>query len=182
VHARAQIVQFYTSKDLAPERLRRGLNGVLPQDIRVIDVEYKKFHPTLDALYKTYHYDLCHSVVQDPFYRHLSWHYPYKIELSAMRQAAKELIGTRSFAAFTTEQKKNPICTLSQIDLIPLGDERLRIALTGERFLYKMARTLAGTLANIGSGKLASLPEIAERSKTGVTAPPHGLTLHKVYY
>ncbi len=182
VHAKGQIVQFYTAKKILLERLRRGLNAVLPPDIRVLETEYVEFHPTLDALSKTYHYDLCLGVVQDPFYRHLSWHYPYPIDELAMRQTIDKLIGTRDFTAFTTERKKNPICTLSNIELIPLGKQRLRIALSGDRFLYKMARTIAGTLANIGSGKLAPLGEIADRTKAGVTAPSHGLTLYKVYY
>jgi tRNA pseudouridine38-40 synthase len=175
VHARGQIIQFYTSKEIVPERLQRGLNAVLPPDIRVLNAEPLEFHPTLDALRKTYHYDLCLGPTQDPFYRHLSWHYPYKIDETAMQQAANALIGTRDFSAFTTKSQKNPVCTLFNIELIPLGKERLRIALTGNRFLYKMARIIAGTLANIGSGKITE-------QAIGVTAPSHGLTLYKVYY
>ncbi len=68
------------------------------------------------------------------------------------------------------------------IDFVPLREDRLRIVLTGDRFLYKMARTLAGTLANIGSGKLTSLPQRKDRRAAGVTAPPHGLTLSRIYY
>ena len=167
---------------MAPERLQRALNGVLPSDIRVLETMYLKFHPTLDALGKTYHYDLCLGLVQNPFFRHLSWHYSYKIDLSAMQQTASDLIGTHDFSPYTTEKKKNPVCTLSKIEVIPLEENRLRISLTGDRFLYKMARTIAGTLANIGSGKLSSLPHLPDRSQSGVTAPPHGLTLYKVYY
>jgi tRNA pseudouridine38-40 synthase len=182
VHAKGQMVQFYTTKEITLEKLHTGLNGVLPRDIRVLAVESLEFHPTLDAIAKTYHYDLCLSGVQDPFYRHLSWHYPHRIDLPLMKLAAKELIGTRDFSAFTTENKKNPLCTLSKIELIPLENNRLRIALTGDRFLYKMARTIAGTLANLGSGKLTALCLTKDRTQTGVTAPPHGLTLFKVYY
>ena len=165
---------------MEPLKLQRALNATLPADIRILECEYLDFHPTLDAKSKTYHYDLCLTPVQDPFHRHLSWHYPYSIDLSLMEKAAFDLIGTRDYSAFTTESRKNPICTLSKIDLIPLEQGRLRIAFTGDRFLYKMARTLAGTLANIGSGKITL--SFTERAKTGVTAPSHGLTLYKVYY
>ncbi len=182
VHAEAQVVQFYLSKAWPEEKLQKALNSALPRDIRIVELSYKEFHPSLDATGKTYFYDLCSGPVQDPFFRHLSWHYPYKIDLQIMRQAASELIGQHDFSAFTTEPQKNPLCTLMSIDFVPLREDRLRIVLTGDRFLYKMARTLAGTLANIGSGKLTSLPQRKDRRAAGVTAPPHGLTLSRIYY
>jgi len=182
VHAKGQIVQFYTSKELSPEQIQKVLNALLPVDIRVIQAEYQNFHPTLDATAKTYYYDLCTHAIQDPFQRHVSWHYPFQINFAKMSEATFELIGSRDFSAFTTNQSKNPICNLFKIELFMLDRERIRIAMTADRFLYKMARTIAGTLANIGSGKLVLKTHKTCRSETGVTAPAHGLTLAMVYY
>jgi tRNA pseudouridine38-40 synthase len=174
VHAEGQVVQFVAHKNV--DDLRRALNAVLPRDIRVKEARIvpETFHPTLDAKYKTYHYHLTLGPVQDPFTRETAWHYPYPLDLGLMETAAKELVGTKDFSAFSTEVPKRPICTLMDISITRSGNQ-LQIALTGDRFLYKMARRLAGTLANIGSGKI--LP-----GEIGETAPAHGLVLHKINY
>ncbi len=176
VHANGQIVQFYTDKT-PPVLLQRALNGTLPKTIKVHEIKAVplNFHPTLDAKCKTYHYTLCFGQDQDLFHRHTSWHYPHSLELEKMKLAAAMRIGTFDFTAYTTKPPKNPICTLSKIEFTLLGENRLQIAITGDRFLYKMARRLSGTLADIGAGKIG-LEEI------GVTAPSHGLSLYKIYY
>lgn len=99
-----------------------------------------------------------------------------------MEQAANELIGTHDFSPFTTEPQENSTRTLFSIQIVPLPNQRLRIDLIGDRFLYKMARTIVGTLANIGSGKLPFNHFPSKRTEAGVTAPAHGLALEKVFY
>ncbi|HEY4254836.1 MAG TPA: tRNA pseudouridine(38-40) synthase TruA [Chlamydiales bacterium] len=189
VHARGQVVQVISPTERAPERLLAGMNANLPLDIRVVEASIvdETFHPTLNATSKTYTYHLCLSLAQNPFHRRFSWHYPHEIDLDALRQAAKLLAGTHDFSPFSTEPKPDSVRTLLNIDFSFPEKERLCITLTADRFLYKMARTLAGTLAYIGSGKLS--PDIPEklfssldRTLAGITAPPHGLCLDKVHY
>ncbi len=189
VHAKAQMVQLDAPKTLEPERLWMGMNSHLPPDIRIQSVRLcqEPFHVTLDAVGKTYCYYLCTGHVQLPFHRKFSWHYPRPLDLASMRRSAATWLGTHDFSAFTTEPQPNSVRTLHRLDLIQLPEERLCIAMSGDRFLYKMARTLAGTLANIGSGKLPEegalqLLRAPERKLAGVTAPAHGLTLHAVHY
>lgn len=79
------------------------------------------------------------------------------------------------------------ICTLESIAISPLDNDRLSIAIVGDHFLYKMMRNLAGTLAYAGSSKLNpdQIPHILaskDRTLAGVTAPAHGLMLHRVFY
>jgi tRNA pseudouridine38-40 synthase len=62
----------------------------------------------------------------------------------------------------------------------------LRIEIEADRFLYKMARNLVGTIVQMGNGKLGGsvLDLIAsrDRTKAGMTAPAHGLSLINVFY
>jgi len=187
VHARGQVVQIRCTHERAPERLLAGMNARLPDDIRVVEaVEVADtFHPTLHAVAKTYSYQLCTDVAQNPFHRKFSWHYPHAINVVALRAAAQQLIGTHDFSAFTTEPKPDNTRTVFRIELIETSP--LRIVLTADRFLYKMARTLAGTLAYVGSGKLGveavrQLLKQPDRTLAGMTAPAHGLCLERVYY
>lgn len=184
VHAEGQIVSFALQKDFDPVKLQRALNAVLPQDIRVLNTEIvpETFHPTLDAKEKEYHYRICPDPVQLPHMRLYTWHYFHPLNLDAMRHAAQSLLGTHDFTAFTNRLDKNPLCSLSSIEVHPL-----QITFRGDRFLYKMARNLAGTLLYVGSGKLSleQIPLILQsrdRKQAGMTAPAHGLFLHHIFY
>lgn len=176
VHAEGQVVSFSLKKEWNLKSLQKGLNAVLPPSIRIPAIESAepRFHATLDAKEKEYHYRLCLCAVQDPIHRLYSWHFRYPLNLSQMKEAAESLVGERDFSSFANEKAKNPICTLSQIAFSFLSEERLQISLKGNRFLYKMARNLVGTLIAIGSGRSSSCK--------GPTAPAHALFLHRVDY
>lgn len=189
VHAEGQSVAFFLNKDLDPMLLERGLNAVLPPEIRVVKVKKASsdFHPTFHAKVKEYQYRICLGPVQEPIHRLYSWHFRYPLNFSAMKDAANLLVGRRDFSAFANEPEANPICRLESISLSPLEVDRLQISMIGDRFLYKMARNLVGTLLYVGCGKLeaALIPSILasrDRKKGGVTAPAHGLFLHRVDY
>lgn len=181
VHATGQTIHFTSTKSVT----LRGLNALLPPDIRAIELKEVSpdFHATLHALGKEYRYQIDVGSVEDPFQRLYSWHVHTPLNLDKMKAAAKDLVGTHDFSAFANEPEENPICTLHSIEF----EGSLLLRLKGDRFLYRMARNLVGTLIYIGSGKIASdaIPAILaskDRKKAGVTAPAHGLTLHEVFY
>lgn len=193
VHAEGQVVNFLScKKELDLEKLHKSLRGLLPKDIAVLEVSKAEgsFHPTLDNEGKQYQYHLCLSSTQSPFYRHFSWHFPSALNLEEMRAAAKLFLGTRDFSTFCNEQNlmlRDGICRIDKIDIEELPGQRLRISISGSRFLYKMVRNLVGTLAYIGCGKLKceEIPAILaskKRASAGVTAPAHGLTLKEVFF
>lgn len=189
VHAEGQVVQFYLKKSFSPFALKQALNAHLPVQIRVLEAQEidSAFHPTLDASHKEYHYNLCLGPVQLPFYRLYSWHFPRPLDFEKMQQASFDLLGTHDFSALANEKEENPICTLEAIRFVSLPEERLQIQMVGNRFLYRMARNLAGTLVYIGCGKLSetivpSLLAGKKRKEAGMTAPAHGLCLHRVFY
>ncbi len=180
VHARGQVVQFGLNTPMAPHRLLRGLNAVLPSDIRVLEITPCEFHPTLDATGKEYRYQMDLNPVQDPTERLYTWHFPYPLDRPKIDSAAKDLVGTHDFTAFANEPEKNPLCTIQSVTF-----DGHTFQIKGDRFLYKMVRNIVGTLIYIGCGKLNSIKDILDsrdRKKGGVTAPAHGLYLHQVFY
>ena len=192
VHAEGQVVNFLTDAPLPNlRRFLHGLNGTLPRDIRILSIEKTalSFHPTLHAIGKHYTYWICNQPVQLPFYRDLSWHFPYPLHIDLMQKSAEHLLGTHDFSAFCNERSlwtRDPVCTLTSIQIQPI-DTRLCICIKGDHFLYKMVRNLVGTLAYVGCGKipLDAIPSILSnqaRVRAGVTAPAHGLSLNKVLY
>lgn len=193
VHAEGQIVSANVPSSLSLDKLKAGLNALLPYDIVVRDVEVasEDFHPTLLAKSKTYRYEICYGSHQLPRNRLFSWHFPYPLSFEAMEHAASCLIGTHDFKSFCNQKEnesyEHHIRTLESIKIHPLSLSRLQIEVKGPKFLYKMVRNLAGTLAYVGVGKISpdSIPHILQaksRPEAGVTAPAHGLTLFEVEF
>ena len=113
------------------------------------------------------------------------------LNLMQMHEAAKQLTGTHDYASFCNFRKQmhyeDTIRTVHQITLIEQPNQQITIHISGNNFLYKMVRNLVGTIVYIGTGKISlhELPNIIaskDRTKAGVTAPAHGLTLHTVHY
>lgn len=189
VHAKGQVVQIVTTRELPEFKILGGLNAHLPFDIRVLHVEQTDpaFHVTLDSVGKTYLYHIDTGPGRNPFHQKFSWHYPYPLNLELMRKAAQEMVGERFFAGFTTKQTDGCIRRLDHMLVHEREPYFIQIEMRGDRFLYNMARTLAGTLAAIGAGKLdpAVLPLLfleGKRALAGMTAPAAGLTLQSVHY
>lgn len=190
VHAKGQIVAFAADIVNLPS-FERSLRAILPPTIALIRAERapSDFHPTLHARRKEYQYQICNGPFQSPFHRSYSWHYRYPLDLETMRAAAKLLIGTHDYSAFSNQRFAlgEAIRTVLSIEIESLPSSRFLFKIRGENFLYKMVRTLVGTLAYVGSGRLpleslSSLFQNRDRSLAGMTAPAHGLCLQKVWY
>jgi tRNA pseudouridine38-40 synthase len=188
VHAEGQVVNFKTPSETPLDRLQRSLNALLPNDISVLGMTPmpEEFHPTLDAVGKEYHYSVCLGTSQLPFYRHTSWHFPYAVDLKRVEAACPLFLGKHDFSAFTNEREENNCRELTHFT-VAAEDDRLQIRVAGNNFLYKMVRNLVGTVMYIGCGKLRLeevTPILASRDRTraGMTAPAHGLSLKKVFY
>lgn len=195
VHADGQVVNFFIPEDapFVPSKLHMGLNRLLPKDITVLSVEkaLENFHPTLDAKGKEYRYYACHGKFQLPHNRHYSWHYHYPLDFSLMEQAAKILTGKHNFSSFCNQRQS---CSYEdftrevyKIGICEIEQYRLYIAIKGDNFLYRMARNMAAMVLAIGARKidvkfLEGIIGANDRAKASVTAPPHALFLHKIYY
>lgn len=194
VHAQGQIVNFLTTKEnLSLDKLMFGVNSLLPKSI-VVKVAEKMpldFHPTLHCTAKEYHYSICNYAYQLPMHRQFSWHCPFPLNIDQMEHAAKCLVGTHDYSTFCNFKKNSKtadfVRTITEIKIMPLPENRIRITVLGNSFLYKMVRNIVGLLVNVGEGKISldSVPLILksrDRTQAGVTAPAHGLSLHCIYY
>jgi tRNA pseudouridine38-40 synthase len=191
VHAHNQVVNFLQEpSSLSLETLQLALNHHLPPTIRVKEI-FKaplEFHPSLNTLAKEYHYLISTERLHSPFMLTTSWHCPFPLDVALMRQEALALIGTHDFKAFSNVQPHQREETHREVTKVSLVSEKnyLRIEIKANRFLYKMARNIVGTLVHIGCGKIATpLQELiarGDRAQLGMTAPPQGLFLHAIDY
>ena len=165
----------------------------LPRDLVFVSARVvpDSFHPRYDVKTKEYRYTIRTSPVPDPFLAGQVWEYPVTLPQNAlprMREAAKHFLGKHDFAAFMAQGSdvKDTERTIFGMNVSKKG-KLITVSVTGDGFLYNMVRIIAGTLLDVGAGKLDpdDIPSIIrskERKKAGVTAPPEGLCLWKVTY
>jgi len=191
VHAREQVANFITGSQMAITRIHQSLNALLPKDIRVIKVEQASadFNSRYSAKAKTYRYTILNCYSSDVFLRRYVHHYPLsRLDVEAMRKAGAILVGNHDFLSFKRTEKKtrSTMRDLKEIKITKKG-KFIYIYVTANSFLYHMVRNIAGTLIEIGRGKLPpeSLKKILQakdRKQAGPTAPAAGLCLMKVKY
>jgi tRNA pseudouridine38-40 synthase len=190
VHALGQVAHFATTARQTAEEWHRALNGLLPPDIAVLAVEQapETFHARFAAKSKLYRYQILTRVHRSALSRSKILHYPYPLDLAAMQEAARTLVGMHDFSSFqgSPTDTDSPVCTITRLTIERFGDE-IRFEVEANRFLKQMVRNIVGTLLEVGRGKLKAgdLGEILaakDRTKAGPTAPAHGLYLVRVDY
>ena len=190
VHARGQAVNFFAPPLLTPLQLPRALNSLLPRDIAAVRalVVPASFHARRDACAKIYSYTIDNGSAADPFHRCYAWHIPGSLDLAAMREGARFLVGKHDFKAFQSAggTVKTTVRTLYALK-IEQEKEFVTITFQGDGFLYKMVRSMTGTLAAVGRRKrkpqaIQEILEGRERRRAGMTAPARGLCLEEVLY
>ncbi len=182
VHAAAQRAHFDAPSTIPPRGLLLGINQLLPADIRVTRVEEvaDDFHARFDAKSKTYAYRIWNAEVADVFAAETHAHVAKKLNEIVMRDAAVRLVGEHDFAIFTVAEPEvsSTIRTVSAIDLVRHG-EAVTLTISADGFLRYMVRRIAGSLIEIGRGKLDPA-RLFEEARW--TAPSKGLTLVDVSY
>ena len=199
VHALGMVAHFHTQTTMPVVAFFRGINSMLPGDIRILAAEEAPltFHSRYSVQAKTYRYDFFTGGVQFPATRLHRAHLPGAFDSTRLTTALKSLVGTHDFSSFerTGSRDKNAvggrgaIRTLFQASCYPqLGcADYWSLRLAGNGFLRQMVRIIAGTLIEIAQGKrpieeLAAILAAKDRSKAGLTAPACGLFLEKIYY
>lgn len=190
VHALAQMANFKTNSNLPIEKYPIALNTKLKKSIRIQKAEEveEDFHSRYHCKQKTYRYVINNSEQGSSIYRNLEYFVPNKLNVEKMQEAVKYFEGEHDFKAFKASgtSSKSSVRTIYKTKVEKQGD-RIVIELTGNGFLYNMVRIIAGTLVEVGLGKIEpnEIPEIiekGERARAGKTLPPQGLYLVKVEY
>jgi tRNA pseudouridine38-40 synthase len=190
VHAEGQVASVTLGSGIPEEGLLRGLNTILPADLAVIEVE--QVDPAFDARFsargKVYRYRIWNHPIRSPKYARTSWHLRKPLDLDLMRSTAHALCGQHDFRGFRASDcdRRNTVRVIRRFDISRQG-AIVDIEVEATAFLKNMVRILAGTLADIGRGKLdvatvLRVLETGDRSAGGVTAPACGLTLVRVIY
>ncbi|HVV85020.1 MAG TPA: tRNA pseudouridine(38-40) synthase TruA [Kofleriaceae bacterium] len=191
VHALGQVAAFRTARPIAPYNLRRALNSLLPPTIAVTDVAEAPddFHPRFSATGKHYRYLVLARPDRAPRWEGWAWHRPQPLDREAMARAAAGFLGEHDFRGFraTTCTARTTRRRIHALDLSAPAPELLALDVRGNAFLHNMVRIIAGTLVEVGLGRLdaAAIPDViasGERARAGPTAPAHGLTLMSVSY
>lgn len=190
VHAFGQIANFKTNSNISIEKMAIAINSQLKNSIVVKKAEEvdERFHSRYNAKRKTYRYVINNTEYGSAIYRNLEYHFPIKLNVENMKEAAKFFEGEHDFKAFKSSgtSGKNSVRTIYKAEVRTDG-ERILIELTGNGFLYNMVRIISGTLLDVGLGKIepSEIEDIInskDRTRAGKTLPAHGLYLVKVNY
>ncbi|MCR8872332.1 tRNA pseudouridine(38-40) synthase TruA [Peribacillus frigoritolerans] len=190
VHAKGQVLHFESPLTFPTENWIKAFSALLPTDIIALEVDIvpDDFHARFHTTGKEYRYIVARSKLRDPFKRNYAYHYPYPLNMEAIREAISYLIGTHDFTSFCSAKTEvvDKVRTIKEMDFEE-SDDFLVFRFVGEGFLYNMVRILVGTLLDVGSGKISphdmsGILDKKDRSFAGKTAPAQGLYLWKVFY
>lgn len=210
VHALAQVASFSLPISLPAANLQRALNRMLPVSLRVVAAETvsHSFHARHSARRKHYEYRIFERRLPEtdpericsPFLAPFVWDCRWPLQVEAMQQAARLLLGTMDFTAMAAARRElalrddatrtagqpNPVKTIYSAAWTR-AEGLLLFNICGSGFLHHMVRNLVGTMVDIGRGSLAvkDLPMILaskNRTNAGPTAPAGGLYLRSVEY
>lgn len=201
VHAQAQVAVLSAETSIPFDRMARAISSRLPDDVQVRNVEIvaDDFDPIGHATRKMYRYSIAHggsaeavSALPSPpplFDRHFLYYTWHRLDVRAMNTAAECLVGRHDFAGFAqiNHGRSSTERTIFDCSVTSTAHDRCHIEVCGDGFLYNMVRIIAGTLVDVGRGKLGPddvvrIINARDRSSAGPTLPPEGLCLMWVEY
>lgn len=190
VHALCNVAVFDTNARIPADRVAYALNQRLPEDIRIRKSEEVEadFHPRKQVTRKTYEYKILNEEFANPVER-LYAHFTYvPLDEKKMQAAADYLIGEHDFQSFCAagSTAQSTVRTIYDIN-VERKETMISIKVTGNGFLYNMVRIIAGTLMEVGKGKISpeqmkDILEAKDRTKAGPTAPAKGLMLYQYQF
>ncbi len=200
VHARGQVAHVDMegfSKPMSEFALLKAINAhTRPEPISIIKVETvtQDFHARFSARNKLYRYRILNRPGFPSVERNLLWHIGKPLDIEAMKEGAKHLIGHHDFTTFRDSecQAKSPVKTLDRLDITTrdydgCGGHEIIFETEGKSFLHHQVRNMVGTLSLVGLGKWTPKDVLTarnekDRTKGGPTAPGSGLCLIRVDY
>lgn len=194
VHALEYVFNFKSDTKIPPDRLPYALNTHFRNDdiaaVAAVHVS-DSFSARFSSKGKRYVYKIWNSKLQNPFTAKYSWHVPYSLDFEEMCRAAALIEGRHDFSSYMAAggSQKTTVRNVRRCRVLKSRewDEQLEIEVEADAFLYNMVRIIAGTLAEVGAGRKSAgdIPGITaacDRRCAGMTAPPQGLFLKRVFY
>ena len=190
VHAHGQVANVETIRTMDTDAVLRGVNALLPREIRILTVEEVRleFHARRSARSKTYEYHLWRNPIISPFQCRYVYGFRYPLDLDAMDRGTLCFLGAHDFTSFcaAATEIEDRVRTIFEASW-DRSEDTWVFRIRGNGFLQYMVRTIAGTLLQVGQGRLQPerLPEIfaaRDRRLAGPSLPPHGLHLIQVEY
>lgn len=196
VHAVGQVAHFDIERHVDVPLVQRSINAILPAAIAIRQLEHAPpgFHARYSAHKRTYEYTILNSPVRAPLRRRYALHVGHPLDVVAMTEAARSLVGTHDFGSFgAAPGEASPDGTV-RATVRELFDARVtfsgtevKIKATANAFLTHMMRRIAALLIDIGSGKAEhdavkqALLKKDDRPRSRLV-PAHGLCLMAVDY
>jgi tRNA pseudouridine38-40 synthase len=191
VHALAQVAHLDLGREYPAETIRSALNHHLrPSAISVLAAEEVagNFHARLSATGRVYRYRILNRRPPPMLDRMRVWHVPSPLDLTAMQEGARHLVGRHDFSTFRDSlcQSKSPVKTLDALEVSRAGEE-IHIEARARSFLHHQVRNMAGTLKLVGLRQwrpedVAKALDARDRRAGGPTAPAAGLYLVEISY
>ncbi len=193
VHATHQVVSVDLVKVWRTDTVRDALNAKLKlagEAVAVLHAEAvaDTFNARMSAVKRHYLYRILNRRAPSALDRHRVWQVPPRLDADAMAAAARHLVGRHDFTTFRAAecQADSPVRTLDRLDVERLGEE-IRVHASARSFLHHQVRSIVGTLALAGRGKMTpdevrAALEARDRRRCGPMAPSSGLYLVGVDY
>lgn len=190
VHAKQFCCHVDCDDNIPEDAFIRGLSAKLPSDIAVIDCKTvaSDFHARYNALGKTYVYNILNSKIKDPFLERYYWRIERELDIDKMNEFCGKIVGKHDFYAFSSSGRtvEDTVRTVKEC-FVTKRDNKVKLQITADGFLYNMVRIIVGTAVAVSDGKID--PNYTEkilaekkRENAGITAPAKGLFLEKVIY
>ena len=180
----------YLNTSIPIANIPRAMNSFLPDDISVNRATnvHDDFHPRYDVKHKEYVYLIHTRPERNAFLAGRAWHYPKRLDVELMNEAASFFVGKHDFSSFMAAGSKivDTRRTVVNASVTSEGD-MISFRVGADGFLYNMVRIMTGTLIDVGLGKIrpdeiTDIINKRDRHAAGVTAPADGLYLDKVFY
>ena len=189
VHAVAMTAHFDLPDCPDANTVMRAMNFYLvnsPVSVLTCDIVPDDFNARFSCVARHYKYIVLNRNAAPALDKNRVWWVPRKLNITAMRHAAKQLLGNHDFTSFraTQCQAKSPIKTLDECKITRRGDI-ITFEFSARSFLHHQVRNMVGTLVEIGLGKPYDIDDVfaaRSRSAAGPTAPAAGLYFIRADY
>lgn len=190
VHAFGQVFNFKTETSLEPENIKNILNDLLPEDVKIKNIEETDydFNPRQNVKRKFYRYLIFNGGFLHPAYKGLCWHVVKPVKTNKIMEILPVFRGKKNYFSFSKSGSDDRQFERTIDKLRVKNKEKwVYFDFEGKSFLYQMLRKITSVLVLFAHDKISremieEMFEKEDRTIFGHIAPPDGLYLMKITY